>query len=66
MLKVLTIGRNGGVAAYGSLRSASRALSGDGSDSVRSTITRRCDDGGGFVNGVWVQFTTIPSIRRSV
>ncbi len=64
MIKVLTIGPNGGAAAYTSLRSASRALSGNGSDSVRGTITRRCDDGGGFVSGVWVQFTNIPSIRR--
>lgn len=66
MLKVLTIGRNGGVAAYSSLRSASRALSGNGTDSVRGSITRRCDTGGGFVNGVWVQYTTIPSIRRPI
>lgn len=65
-LSVLTIGPNGGAKVYSSLRAASRALSGLGTDSLRSTITRRIDDGGGFVGGVWVESTNYPvGIRRT-
>lgn len=65
-LSVLTIGPNGGAKVYSSLRAASRALSGLGTDSLRSTITRRVDDGGGFVGGVWVESTNYPvGIRRT-
>lgn len=64
--RVLTIGPNGGVKVYSSLRATSRALSGTGSDSLRSTITRRLDNGGGYVGDVWVQSTTYPvGISRS-
>lgn len=62
---VMTVGPNNGAKVYRSLRSASRALSGIGSDSLRSTITNRCDQGGGFVGDVWVQYTSYPvGIRR--
>lgn len=54
--KVQTIGPNMGVQTYHSLANASRALSGYGDDSRRNTITRRCDDGGGYVGRVWVQY----------
>lgn len=65
-LSVLTIGPNGGAKVYSSARAASRALSGFGTDSLRNTIVRRIDDGGGFVGGVWVQSTAYPvGIRRS-
>jgi hypothetical protein len=63
-VSILAVGPNGGTARYGSLRKASRVLSGNGSDSVRSTITRRVDQGGGFIGDVWVQLSDIPSIRR--
>jgi len=59
-MNVLTIGPNRGMKVYGSLRAASRALSGDGSDSLRSTITRRIDNGGGYVGNVWVEATNYP------
>lgn len=60
MQHVLTIGPNKGVKVYGSIRAASRALSGDGTDSLRRTITRRIDVGGGYVGGVWVEATNYP------
>lgn len=60
MQHVLTIGPNNGVKVYGSLRAASRALSGNGSDALRRTIARRLDDGGGYVGNVWVEPTNYP------
>lgn len=60
MQHVLTIGPNNGVKVYGSLRAASRALSGTGKDSLRRTITRRLDNGGGFVGQVWVEASNFP------
>lgn len=62
---VLTISANGKVHLYGSLRKASRALSGTGSDSRRQTIARRCSLGGGKVGDVYVQYTNLESLRRS-
>ncbi len=62
---VLTIGPNGGAKVYASASSASRALSGTGTESLRNTIVRRMEDGGGFVGGTWVQSTSYPvGIRR--
>lgn len=55
---VLTITPTRQARVYKSLRAASRALSGTGTDSVRSTITRRCDQGGGYIGKNWVQYTT--------
>lgn len=63
-LPLLTVGPTGKATRYASLRAASRALSGFGSDGVRSSITRRADNGGGFIGDVWVQYSDIPSIRR--
>lgn len=63
-ISILTVGPSGSATRYTSLRAVSRVLSGDGSDSVRSTVTRRVDQGGGFVGGVWVQLSDIPSIKR--
>ena len=63
-LSILTVGPNGGTARYGSIRKASRVLSGNGTDSVPNTIARRVGQGGGFVGSVWVQLSDIPSIRR--
>jgi hypothetical protein len=60
MQHVLTIGPNNGVKVYKSLRSASRALSGNGTDGLRRTIARRLDVGGGFVGSVWVQASNYP------
>ncbi len=65
MLNVLTIGPNGGVHVYGSLRAASRALSGTGTDSRRRTLTRRAGNGGGYIGNVWVQFTAMNNQRRT-
>ena len=61
---ILTVGPTGHANRYSSLRAASRALSGTGTDSVRRTITRRADVGGGFIGDVWVQFSNIPSTKR--
>jgi len=55
--QVQTIGPNMGIQTYHSLSNASRALSGYGDDSKRATITRRCNDGGGYVGNVWVQYS---------
>lgn len=59
-MNVLTIGPNNGLKIYSSIRAASRALSGTGKDSLRRTITRRLDNGGGFVGGVWVEPSNYP------
>ena len=61
---VLVIGPNGSAAVYSSIRATSRALSGNGSDSLRRTITRRLDIDGGFVGNNWVQSTSLTSVRR--
>lgn len=59
-MNVLTIGPNKGLKVYGSLRAASRALSGNGTDNLRRTITRRIDNGGGYVGNVWVEASNFP------
>lgn len=59
-VKVLTVGPQNGAKAYISLRAASRALSGNGTDAKRRTIARRIAQGGGFVGDVWVQNTRFP------
>jgi len=61
---ILTVGPSRSARRYASLRAASRALSGNGTDGARRTITRRVDQGGGYYGGVWVQLSDIPSIRR--
>ena len=61
---VLTIGPNGGAHRYSSASAASRAISGHGDRSVRNTIIRRLSEGGGYVNGVWVESTNLKSIKR--
>lgn len=60
MQRILTIGPNKGVKVYSSLRATSRSLSGNGTDSLRRTITRRVDNGGGYVGDVWVEPTNFP------
>ena len=65
-ISVLTIGPNKGTKVYSSTRAASRALSGTGSDSLRRTIGRRLDNGGGFVGSVWVQTTTYPVGKSNI
>ena len=65
-VKVLTISSRGTPVAYTSLSAASRVLSGNGSDTLRRTITRRAEQGGGYIGDTWVQFTTIPVIRKSL
>ncbi len=62
--KVLAIGPNGSATVYSSIRATSRALSGDGSDSLRRTITRRLDLSGGFVGNNWVQTTLLSGVHR--
>lgn len=56
-MNVLTIGPNKGVKIYSSVRATARALSGTGTDGLRSTISRRLDDGGGYIGNVWVEPT---------
>ena len=62
--KVLVIGPTGAATVYNSIRATSRVLSGTGSDSLRRTITRRLDIGGGFVGDAYVQTTNLTSVRR--
>jgi hypothetical protein len=52
---ILAVGPNGGSQVYRSVRAASRALSGTGSDSLRNSINRRLADGGDYIGGVWVE-----------
>lgn len=64
-VKVLTIGPNGGTTVYSSIRATARALSGDGTDGIRTTIADRVWQGGGYVGDVWVQPTRHPGgVRR--
>ena len=57
--RILAIGPNGGFTTYASTRTLSRALSGTGNgDTLRSTISRRLANGGGFVGNVFVQRTS--------
>ncbi len=51
---VLTVGPNNGVRVYSSIRTAARALSGDGTARLRTTISTRVANGGGYVGNVWV------------
>lgn len=64
--RVLAVGPNGGARFYSSASAASRALSGYGVDSLRNTIMRRVDEGGGYVGNVFVIGTTVSSIKRPV
>ena len=54
---VLVTYLSGSQARFSSIRSASRALSGNGSDRLSTSIRRRLRDGGGYVgsNSTWVQ-----------
>lgn len=55
---ILTISTDGRVHYYTSIRKASKVLSGTGSeDSKRSSIHRACQNGGGYVGAVWVQYS---------
>lgn len=56
--RVLAIGPNQGLRVYQSATALSRALSGNGTDTRRSTISRRLAQGGGFVGNVFVQRTS--------
>jgi len=56
--RVLTIGPNNGVRVYKSIRATSRALSGTGSDDMRSTISRRLSEGGGYIGDVFITSAT--------
>lgn len=58
MSKVLQIGPSGKARVYSSLRAASRVFSGNGSDSRRSLIADRVENGGGYVANSWLQSTT--------
>lgn len=57
---ILTISPNGNAKVYSSVRAASRVLTGFGSESLKDTINRRVNNGGGYVKNVWVQGTTLP------
>ena len=43
---------------FHSISAASRALTGKGTDSLRRTITRRCNEGGGYIGKTYVRFTS--------
>ncbi len=61
---ILTVGPSGKATRYCSQRAVSRVLTGDGSDTLRGTVKRRLDAGGGFIGRVWVQSSEIDSIVR--
>ena len=54
--KILVESQYGAQVTYSSATNASRALSGTGSTGKAATITRRCNDGGGYIGNTWVQF----------
>lgn len=59
-MKILAINLNTKkVKTYKSARAVSRALSGVGTDTLHSTISNRCNSGGGYVKNTWVQYTNI-------
>ena len=62
--RVLAVGPTGAATVYSSIRAASRALSGTGSDNLRTTICSRLNDGGGYVGSNWVQSTSLESVHR--
>ena len=66
-VRVLTINtRTGNPVIYQSMSAASRVLSGNGdSDNLRRQISRRCENGGGYIGDVWVQFTALPAVKKS-
>lgn len=51
---VLAISANGSARAYASVRSAARALSGDGTERSRTAISNRILEGGGYVGNTYV------------
>jgi hypothetical protein len=61
---VLTITQGRKAVVYKSLRAASRALSGNGTDARRNAITNRCEQGGGFIGNNWVQYTTLHTAQK--
>ena len=62
---VLAIGPNGGAHIYSSASAAARVLSGNGTRSKIMSVTRRLNEGGGYVGNVWVQTTGLDGISRS-
>jgi hypothetical protein len=56
MKSIFTKGPNGGIKVYTSAAATSRALSGTGSSTLRSSISRAAIAGGGIVNGTFVKF----------
>ena len=51
---VIAISATGRATVYNSIRAASRVLTGNGTDSLRSSIARHVSNGGGFVGNVFV------------
>lgn len=57
--RILAVSPSRVATVYQNATTASRVLSGVGSDGRRHTITRRCDQGGGYVGNTWVQYTNL-------
>lgn len=53
-VSIITVGPNSGRRTFSSIRAASRALSGTGSDSLKSAISRTTRNGGGYIGNVYV------------
>lgn len=53
---VTVISSTGNSVTYRSVRATSRVLSGLGLDFKKDSISRRCRNGGGVLNGVFVKF----------
>ena len=56
MYLVTLTGPSGSTKTFTSIVAASRVLSGNGTDSKRRTLTRRLEEGGGYVGNVWAQY----------
>jgi len=54
--RVLVRSRTGNEKVYNSLSAAARVLSGKGTDGKRNQITRRCNNGGGYVGENFVKY----------
>lgn len=56
MKSIIAVGPSGSRRTFSSVRAASRALSGTGSDGLKSSISRKARSGGGYVGNTFVKF----------
>ena len=56
MKSILAVGPSGSKRTFSSVRATSRALSGTGSDGLKSTISRKARAGGGYIGRTYIKF----------